>query len=54
VVKWKKLLRQLRMELQPLLKVLVAAVDPVRAARADVDPRDTVAQVSSIKHLLHV
>ena len=37
---------------QPLLKVLVAEdVDP---ARADVDPRDTVAQVSSIKHLRHV
>jgi hypothetical protein len=52
VVKWKKLLRQLRMVPKPLLKVLAdAAVDP---AEADVDPRDTVAQVSSIKHLLHV
>jgi hypothetical protein len=51
VVKWKKPLRLLKMVLMPLLKVLVAAVDP---AEADVDPRDTVAQVSSIKHLLHV
>jgi hypothetical protein len=54
VVKWKRPLRQLRRvlkSLKPLHKVLVAAVDP---ARADVDPRDTVAQVSSIKYLLHV
>jgi hypothetical protein len=52
VVKWKKPLRLLKMVPKLLLKVLAdVVVDP---AEADVDPRDTVAQVSSIKHLLHV